>query len=278
MPIGGKPANSMNVKTLAARQNYNCTFSIGTLVTDSSQYEAFLQSCVKMGFDGPECEFFKIDNSEGNALDAYAGINRILSESRCQFIILCHQDVELLGRRGKLESQLQQLQKIAPDWALAGNAGGDERKLHIRISDPHGLEQKVGDCPARVFSLDENFIVVKAASRIAASGDLSGFHLYGLDLCVVADVLGYSAWTIDYPVYHKSAGSVGAKQSSTKLDFYPSRERLLAKYSRAFRLRRVRTTCTHVTLPDALAKTLFGRLTLAVQKAAHKLMVNKQRK
>ncbi|MFT5605655.1 MAG: hypothetical protein ACI9G5_002626 [Paracoccaceae bacterium] len=278
MPIGGKPANSMNIKTLAVRQSYTCTFSIGTLVTDSSQYEAFLQSCVKMGFEGPECEFLKIDNTQDNVLDAFTGINRILSESRGQYIILCHQDVELLGSRGELEAQLQQLDKIAPDWALAGNAGGDERKLHIRISDPHGLEQKVGDCPAKVFSLDENFIVVKAASRIAASGDLIGFHLYGLDLCVVADVLGYSAWTIDYSVYHKSGGSVGAKQSSEKLDFYTSRERLLAKYSRAFRLRRVRTTCTHVTLPEALAKTMFGRLTLAIEKAAYKLTANKNDK
>ncbi len=268
----------MNIRTLQAHPQYTCTFSIGTLVTDSGQYDEFLQSCAKMGFDGPDCEFFKVDNTAENVLDAYAGINRILSESSGQYIILCHQDVELLAQKTTLEAKLQELDSLAPDWALAGNAGGDERKLHIRISDAHGLDQKVGDCPARVCSLDENFIVVKAASRIAASGDLHGFHLYGLDLCVAADVLGYSAWVIDYPVYHKSGGNVGSRKSEARLDFYPSRQRLLSKYSRAFRLRRVRTTCTHVVLPEVLAETLYGRFTLALQNLRYKRSVKKNDK
>lgn len=260
----------MNVKELHPHHDYVYTFSIGTLVTDPDQYNEFLRSCADMGFDAPDCEFFKVDNTARNTLDAYAGINRILSESRGRYAILCHQDIELLSCRAKLEEQLQYLDEIAPDWALAGNAGGDEGKLHIRISDPHGEEQKVGNCPARVFSLDENFIVVKASSRIAASGDLRGFHLYGLDLCVVADVLGYSAWVIDYPVYHKSGGKVGSKQSPGELDFYPSRQRLLDKYSRAFRLRKIRTTCTHVRVPESLGRTLYGRIVLALRKASRR--------
>lgn len=266
----------MNVKTLQARQSFAYKFTFATLVTDAAEYGLFLRSCEAMGFDAEDCEFIQIDNSSSNVLDAFSGINRFLSEAQSQYIILCHQDIELLASREKLETQLQHLDEIAPDWALAGNAGGDERNLHIRISDPHGMSQRRGDCPARVYSLDENFIVVKAACRIAASGDLHGFHLYGLDLCIAADVAGYSAWVIDYPLLHKSGGSVGARRSEAKLDFYPSRQRLQAKYSRAFRLRRIRTTCTHIVVPESFAQTWYGRCALALQDTIYKLAKKKQ--
>lgn len=224
-----------------------------------------------MGFSSSNSEFLVVDNSRSNQLDAYDSINRLLSEATGRYVVLCHQDVELCATREKLELQLQQLDEIAPNWALAGNAGGDNYELHIRISDPHGMNQRRGECPAQVDSLDENFIVVKAEHRIAASGDLCGFHLYGLDLCIAADVAGYSAWVIDYPVFHKSGGSVGLRQSEDDLDFYPSRQRLLAKYSRAFRLRRIRTTCTRLVVPDTLAQSWYGRYTLALQKFAYKI-------
>lgn len=86
-----------------------------------------------------------------------------------------------------------------------------------------------------------------------------------------ADVSGCSAWVIDYPVFHKSGGSVGTRTSDTELDFYPSRQRLLAKYNRAFRLRKISTTCTRVVVPEAMAKSWYGRFTLALQNAVYKM-------
>ncbi len=244
---------------VTAESVFPVEFTFCTLVTDFREYEKFLLSCENMGFCQQDCEFLIVDNTESNQMDAYAAINRMLAEARGRYVVLCHQDVELLEARGILEHQLAYLEVHAPDWALAGNAGGDDRQLHIRITDPHGADQHSGDLPARVFSLDENFIVVNGARRIAASGDMRGFHLYGLDLCVVADVLGYSSWVIGFHVLHKSRGNVGERDSESALAFYPSRQRLVDKYRRAFRRRRVRTTCTRVTLAPASADSRVGQ-------------------
>ena len=51
--------------------------------------------------------------------------------------------------------------------------------------------------------LDENFIMVRAAVNLSLSGDLSGFHLYGTDLCAVASFLGYTAYVVDFHLRHE---------------------------------------------------------------------------
>ena len=55
-----------------------------------------------------------------------------------------------------------------------------------------------GELPAKVHTLDENFIVVRRAANLSLSHDLDGFHLYGTDLCLIADVLGGNRYVIDF--------------------------------------------------------------------------------
>ncbi len=58
--------------------------------------------------------------------------------------------------------------------------------------------------PIRVGSLDENFIVVKRQANLALSHDMSGFHLYGTDLCIIADILGRTSYVVDFHLCHKA--------------------------------------------------------------------------
>jgi hypothetical protein len=191
------------------------------------------------GFHEPECEFLYLDNSEGNKYDAYAGYNLFLTVARGEFVILCHQDVLLeYDDRNKLDEIIADLECRDPTWAACGNAGGiSPGRLALRLTDPHGADQKREKLPALVSSLDENFIVAKRQSNLALSHDLSGFHLYGADLCLIAGILGRTSYVVDFHLRHKGAGTPDPS-------FTAIRSAFIEKYRRSFRSRWMTTTCT----------------------------------
>jgi hypothetical protein len=230
-------------------------FSICTLVTDHGEYAEMVGSFRAGGFDGADCEYLYLDNSEGNAFDAFKGSNIFLLEAAGDFIILCHQDVLLLeDGRAVLEARMAELDGLDPSWALCGNAGGTAAgELVMRISDPHGADQRWGTFPSRATALDENFIVVRRDANLALSHDLTGFHVYGADLCIIADVLGRSAWVIDFHLRHKSPGRYEPA-------FFAAVRDTEDKYRRAFRPRRVTTTCTNFLLAAGPLRHLLRRM------------------
>ena len=219
-------------------------FSICTLVTDHAQYQTMVATFTARGFTPETCEFLYLDNSQDPAWDAYRGIARLMAMARAPHLILCHQDVRLLGDDAQaLAARLAELDTLDPAWALAGNAGGTETgDLAIRISDPYGEDQRRGALPARVASLDENFIVLRRDAPVGLSADLTGFHFYGADLCIHARLAGRSAWVIDFHLRHLSPGT----KDHT---FKAAQARFEAKYRALFALPwRIRTTCAWLRL------------------------------
>jgi hypothetical protein len=207
-------------------------FSVCTLVTDWEQYRAMLATFQSQGFTTPDTEFLHLDNSVGNYSDGYSGLNLFLNTARGRHIIVCHQDVRLLENgRTVLEAKIAELEGLDPQWAVIGNAGGVKPgRLALRISDPHGENTRHGHFPVRVSALDENFIVVRRSANLALSRDLTGFHLYGTDLCLLADILGHRCYAIDFHLRHLSAGNADHR-------FHDARHALIAKYRRALRSR-----------------------------------------
>jgi hypothetical protein len=207
-------------------------FSVCTLVTDWAHYEAMLRTFHDAGFRPPETEFLYLDNSQSNHFDGFSGLNLFLSTAGGRYIVLCHQDVRLRSDGIEvLETRIAEVEAVDPSWALIGNAGGIVPGwLAIRITDGHGTDTRRGPFPKRVSALDENFIVARRSANLALSGDLQGFHLYGADLCVVADVLGYSSYVVDFHLEHLSRGNADRH-------FHDLRHALIEKYRRAFRSR-----------------------------------------
>ncbi|MGL4395912.1 MAG: hypothetical protein ACRCS9_05175 [Hyphomicrobium sp.] len=233
-------------------------YSICTLVSDFSQHAAMRAAFEGGGFDAASCEFLWIDNTRAPQTDAYHGLNALLNAARAPIVILCHQDVRLIGdTRADLDQRLAELTTRDPAWALAGNAGGiAPGRLALRISDPHGADQCIGPFPARVVSLDENFIVVRRDARIGFSHDLAGFHFYGADICLHAAHAGYSAYVIDFHLQHLSPGRKSR-------DFELMEAAFRAKWSKALAPRWIQTTCaligiSGVPLTDK-ASALIGR-------------------
>ena len=233
-------------------------YTIATLVNDPAQYEAMVESLRNGGFGADDCEFLYIDNTGSEQVDAYRGLNALLDAARGAIVILCHQDIRLLkDQRADLDRALADLEARDPAWALAGNAGGvAPGRLALRITDPHGADRHVGKLPARVVSLDENFIVVRRNARLAFSRDLSGFHLYGADICLVADILGWRAYVIDFHLLHLSGGNKNAS-------FDEMATRFTAKWSRALAPRWMQTTCALLRIAGTPLGRLAGRLAQA---------------
>ena len=243
-------------------------YSICTLVSRPAEYRAMAQSFAAVGFGPPDCEFLFLDNSAGNRFDAYAGYNIFLRAARGDYVVLCHQDVRLLSDgRERLDAVIAELDSLDPHWGLFGNAGGlRSGNLAIRISDPHGENvAQGGPFPVACQTLDENFIVVRAAANLAVSNDLHGFHLYGTDMCMLASILGYSAYIVDFHLRHESEGVIDAVFARALAD-------LVAKYARTKRPAFVTTSCgKFVIMPfDFLNKGLNTRGGLRfVMSAAH---------
>ena len=213
-------------------------YSICTLVSNPSEYAGMVASFVEAGFREDLCEYLYCDNSRTNQLDPYAAYNIFLRSARGRYIVLCHQDI-LLSYDGidKLEQLIRDLDARDPDWALLGNAGGIGLGHHaIRITHGDGREFNTGHFPARVQSLDENFIVAKRSANLGLSHDLHGFHFYGTDLCQNAIFLGLSAWVVDFHLLHKSAG----KFDGSFLEAY---RQICRKYRSTHRDGYIQTTC-----------------------------------
>ena len=211
----------------------SCVYSFCTLVTRIAEYEEMLAAFTAKGFTDADCEFLYVDNSNSNRYDAFSAYNRFLLEAKGRFVILCHQDIlPIEDDRAVLDRRLKELDDLDPNWALCGNAGGRQaRELVARISHPNGDEINLnGPFPRDVMSLDENFIVVRRDANLALSRDLTGFHWYGSDLCLIADVLGWKAYVIDFHLLHKSTGNI-------KGDFDAKGKALRRKYAHAFRSR-----------------------------------------
>jgi hypothetical protein len=105
--------------------------------------------------------------------------------------------------------------------------------------------------PVKTMTLDENFLVVKNAANLSLSNDLSGFHLYGTDICLIADILGYNSYVIQFKLLHESLGNADET-------FFDLREQLIKKYTRALRPRFLRTPFTRFYISGGRLTTFIN--------------------
>lgn len=229
-------------------------YSVCTLVTDSAEYQQMIDSFINAGFKADECEFIFADNTKGNDFEAFRAINRFLKEARGQYIIICHQDILIeFDDRAILEKRIREIDKLDPAWGVLGNAGANNLFKVSMVVTENGRLQRTGTLPSHVHSLDENFLLVKSEANLAVAGDLSGFHLYGTDICLVAECLGWNCYAIDFNITHKSSGKMNKS-------FYEISGQLQKKYNRFFRGRYIKTTITRFYLSSSPLISAFMNL------------------
>lgn len=225
-------------------------FTICTLVRNQDKYDRLLASFVRGGFTAENSEFIAADNRGSNNFDGYSWQKALLAEAQGRFVVFCHDDIELLeAGHSHLLAALDDLDRTQPDWLLAGVAGGryrpakhHRRFLRMRISDPWGEDRRMGEVPGRVETLDECFILMRRSRPVIGSYDLNGFHFYGPDLCLQAELSGGSAHVIDFHLRHHGGGTKDAT-------FEASREHFIEKYRKIFPGRSLHCTTGVVNFP-----------------------------
>ncbi len=156
-------------------------FSLCTICNNLEDYEEMKKSFELCGFN-TTCEYLMADNSKENSFNAYEAIRRFLYESNAEYIIIVHQDVRCLDNKEYLSECLNHLTKIDPNWAICGNGGANGYHQFIMYIDNDGVIVKSNNLPAKITSLDENFLIIKASSNITVSNNFSDFHYNGTDL------------------------------------------------------------------------------------------------
>jgi hypothetical protein len=218
-------------------------YSVCTMVTNFQEYHEMIVSFTEAGFGKEFTQFLYVDNSKGNKYDAYQAVNQFLKKATGSYLIICHQDILLkYDNEEKLFNSLEELNNIDEKWAIAGNAGGISVRNQAKIITefPNKYERK-GPFPSRVHSLDENFLVIKNSANLSLSADLQGFHLYGFELCLIASILGYNSYVIDFHLFHKSQGNPDHS-------FYELKQKIIIKYSKIFKGKFFETTITNFYL------------------------------
>ena len=232
--------NDLNLQAteISINTKYLFDFSICTLVTRKAEYNGMLESFIDKGFTKDKCEYLYVDNSDKTTLEAYEGLNVFLQKAQGKYVILCHQDILLHDSDyTDLMQCIHYLDEKDATWALLGNAGG----INLKWIATHITEGKTGiirsetHLPLKTKTLDENFIVVKKSANIALSNNLQGFHFYGTDICLIANVLGFNSYVINFNLIHKSNGK---KDES----FYVLEKKIRIKYHKAFQAKYITTT------------------------------------
>lgn len=165
-------------------------------------------SFIAAGFTEDRCRYTLLDNSTGNIYNPTA-FNTVKFNTEEPYIIVCHQDILLNQGDGfdKLVGILKELDTFYPQWAIAGNAGVNQKHGFVsKITDPnsHYYPKWVRGFPYEVQSLDENFLVIRNSAPIACN--ISTFYFYGHELCLDAITKGHKCYVIDFHLTHLSPG------------------------------------------------------------------------
>jgi hypothetical protein len=187
-------------------------FHICTIANNRAQYQNLLDSLTESGFSSQNSRITLFDNFNKNQFEPFSAINQVLQETTEPYILFCHQDILFNKGDGykNLLAQLEGLTKLDPKWSVAGNAGVNEKfKYVIKISDANQSYNWRGSFPQKVFSLDENFLVMNVKNRSRCSSELTGFHLYGSDICLHSIKNGNTNYVIDFHITHLSGGDTG---------------------------------------------------------------------
>lgn len=168
--------------------------------------EAVLTNCLKRSPDLQQ-EAARLRTYVGfkSAGEAY---NCALDESEAPYLVLLHQDIYLpRGFLDKLRTRIAELNRIDPDWAVAGPIGLGLDRIVKGAVWSSGIGAVVGQPvakPIETICLDELLFVVRKASRVRFDTNLPGFHMYGLDVVLSAIDAGMKSYVIDLPVVHHS--------------------------------------------------------------------------
>ena len=130
-------------------------------------------------------------------ISAARAYNRGLEKAQTDLVILAHQDVYFpIGWLDSLHSTLDLLSLTVPDWGVLGVWGGvsEGPPGYMYWTGVDGVAGKPFSGVREVRSLDEVVLILRRSSGLRFDERLSGFHMYGTDICLEAGRLGRKSY------------------------------------------------------------------------------------
>jgi hypothetical protein len=255
------------------------TFSVCSLCRNIESVN-FIESQIKATFPYGS-EYLVLDNTL-QYWDCYSAIRHFIAHAEGDYIVIIHDDVSFEGLTSNILynaiSEIVLKNKTASLFGIAGISSNSRKGLG-HFHDLNG-EQKWGfDKDRLVSSLDECFLVIKAGYGLNVSDELEGYHFYGTDLCINAIRLGLSSYVIDYPILHKSGGTLNE-------EFFLARDRFQHHLKKVYSNSLIKTTCTFLYSGDSWFKECWSLALSYVlvesskhpdSRSAHKSIINRVR-
>jgi len=197
-------------------------FSIISCISKPDVYDECVLQSFNAQRNGYAIEFVPVLNMEG-LYSASLALNVGIDSSKSDILVICHQDVEILGDDwfGRLRRIIDE---AGNDWAIIGSAGisldyyrkdigpwgGAKEVDTVAIGSVWDNDDKLDEPPywdgikktSRCHCVDECLFVMKKSTGLRFDPIFNGFHFYGVDICLQARAAGYGVYCADLPIIH----------------------------------------------------------------------------
>jgi 2-polyprenyl-3-methyl-5-hydroxy-6-metoxy-1,4-benzoquinol methylase len=220
--------------------------SFVSCINDFDLYRECVERSLNNQTSNIEIELVPIDNTNSE-WSCPSALNRGLEKATGEIVVFCHQDIIFPSSWvDNLCSQIYLVEKSCKEWGVLGLFGitlCGSYSGHVIDLQGHSRFMPL---PQKAQSLDELCLIIKKNSGLKFDERLGGFHFYGGDLCLEAEVKGFTNFAIDACVKHLGQGKSGA-------DFRRMARRLSNKWRHRNSPRRVLiTTCAFVRVQKGL--------------------------
>ncbi len=177
--------------------------SIAAAVND----EKVLQSCL---LRSPDIGRFSSSHFQRGFPSASSAYNKVLKSNPANTVAFVHQDVYLPpGWFDSFQSSLAWLEKYCPNWGVLGLYGKTKSGRGCGHLYSTGLGSFVGrpfEEPQEVRTLDEVMLVLNSGRGLTFDERLTGFHMYGTDICLEAERRALPTYVFPAFAVHNSNG------------------------------------------------------------------------
>lgn len=196
-------------------------FSIITCVSRPEVYDRCLLRSINATRGRHDVEIIPIHN-EGNPYSASNALNIGIDVARSDNLILVHQDVRLLP--GWFDRLRQVTNDMPRDWAVLGSAGidlqygrgeigqwgGAAKRASVAVGQVWDADERLNKEPywngsketTKVHCADECLLVLNKRTGLRFDALFTGFHFYGVDLCLQGRAAGYGIYCGNLPIIH----------------------------------------------------------------------------
>ncbi len=164
--------------------------------------EQLLNTCLLRSPDLELAADIILQRGFASAAEAY---NDGIRKSRGEIVVFVHQDVYL--PKGWIDRARKAIDLIAahdPGWGVMGLYGVKDDGGHVGHVYYHRIMGEQFEGGIEVSTLDELLLIVRRSSGLSFDESLSGYHMYGADICLEARKRGIKSYVISAFCIHNA--------------------------------------------------------------------------